>query len=313
MAWRAGDCGIIGTVVIHVDRCTAWGAQESPYASFLDNQVMLAPQKAETYPFITCFALLGAHVFIFPLVYVVSKKYQWFKALTSQIDGYTFKHDQFWGPIDISFFEPCQRGFIRKLGTPNSHGLSSNLPLKHHFGLICWEPPSHTEALRGHVRAFAELRALAVRFGGPKWWRLNRSKDVWRMVLMLMLVYHSYINVIITTIVIIIAVTSNRNNNDGDDGDYGYGSDDDDDSDSDDDGGGDDDDEDGAAAADDDDGDDDDGDDDDHDEDDHDDPQSHHLYLETVKLLNVLMVFTDQYMFLQSTLRDHENSCGSKP
>ena len=54
-------------------------------------------------------------------------------------------------------------------------------------------------------------------------------------------------------------------------------------------------------------------DDDDDDEDDHDDPQSHHLYLETVKLLNVLMVFTDQYMFLQSTLRDHENSCGSKP
>lgn len=42
---------------------------------------MLALQKAETYPFITCFALLGAHVFIFPLVYVVSKKYQWFKGI----------------------------------------------------------------------------------------------------------------------------------------------------------------------------------------------------------------------------------------
>ena len=39
---------------------------------------------------------------------------------------------------------------------------------------------------------------------------------------MLMLVYHSYINVIITTIVIIIAVTSDRNNNDCDDGDYGF-------------------------------------------------------------------------------------------
>ena len=144
MAWRAGDCGIIGTVVKPCGQMHRLGCSRIPICIISWRPGDACPAESRNLSLYNLLRFVGRSRVYFPLGFTLSvKNINGSKAMTFQIDGYTFKHDQNFGGPSTSLFSNHAKGFYSENWAPlNSHGLSSNLPLKHHFGLICWEPPS---------------------------------------------------------------------------------------------------------------------------------------------------------------------------